>query len=569
MSKKLLLSFLSLLFLSSFFLLYEKQVAAGETVTIKADILNVRSGPGLDYQVVAKVYQDEKYPVLEEKNNWIKIKLDNGEAWVAGWFVEKENTEKDKIKVLESNVTNLNVRKGPSLSFSVTDQIQPETKYPVLDIEGDWVKIQLNSEKQGWVAKWLVTIAEDNPSDQTLNKDFVTILADILNVRTGPSIDYEKIGTVKKDEKVEVVDINNGWYKIKYKEGFGWIAGEFAGKPETNDQETDNSDENQVIVNTDILNLRKGPGLEYEITGKLYKNDLLIVHQSSGEWLYITKEDSPELKGWIANWLVEKKDQVVSNKPTVIILNPGTNLREGPSTSYKVVGTANTGDQFPILAKEGDWYQIQLSDETKAYVAGWIVSTKGLEDNITHGIEKILKDKVIVLDPGHGGRDNGATGFHFNSIEKILNYNVAVRLEKKLEAAGARVILTRTADIFISLQDRVDIAAYNKADIFISIHHNSNDNPYVSGTITYYYDSGDRKLASIIQSELVKQIKLENKGIDYGRYHVLRENPRVAVLVEIAFLSNYQDELKARSDVFQEKAAEGLFQGIIRYFNNN
>lgn len=576
--RKFFLFITSLIMMS---LMIQPIVLADQEVIVNVDVLNVRSGPGLDYQQIAKVYRGERFPIIEEKNEWIKIRVNNTEGWVANWLVEKADlSNKEPEQIAEANVSRLNVRSGPSQSFPVIDQINPGINYPVLDQEGDWIKIQLNIDKTGWIAGWMVTISEKTPSEKTVTTEKVTIEVDILNVRSGPSTEFPVIGQLTKGTQVEVIAVEQGWYQIHFSEKEGWITSQFAsgstpenkpqntsenasGQPETQPSEVVNK---KVVVQSETLNLREGPGLDQKIVGKLNKNEILIVIQSQGDWLYIQKEADLNIKGWVANWLVIDHSQYILNQPTVTILNPGTNLREGPGTSYPAIERADVGDQFPILDTEGDWYQIQLPDGKKAYVAGWIVSVKGINQNISHGIEKLLKGKVIVVDAGHGGKDNGATGAHFHTLEKTINLKVAVKLKKKLEASGAKVIMTRESDKYVSLQQRVDMTIINQADAFISIHHNTNSDYKINGTITYYFDKKDEKLAAEIHRELLKKIGLKDLKVRYGNYFVLRENPSVAILAELAFISNYQDELKARSDQFQENAAEGLFQGIIKYF---
>jgi len=538
---------------------------AATEITVKVDILNVRSGPGLDHPVITQIYQDEHYPLIEENDGWMKIKIDQTEGWVANWLIEKQ--EKQTPKSVESNVTKLNVRSGPSKSFTVIDQINPGTKYPLVEQEGDWVKIQLHSNQTGWVANWLVTINETPPSGETLKVETVTVEADVLNVRSGPSTDHEIVGVLSQGEQVEVLSVESEWYKIKFADDIGWIASQYASQSTPADSPKDEGLKGkQVVVQPEILNMREGPSLEHPVIDKLNKNQILQVTDSEGDWLLVHKAEAPNVTGWVANWLVVDYNHFLSNQPTVTILNPGTNLREGPSTNHSVISRGNVGDQFPILDTVGDWYYIQLPDGKKAYVAGWIVAVKGMNQNISHGIEKALKGKVIVVDAGHGGRDHGATGVHFNTLEKDINLIVAKRLQKKLEAAGAKVIMTRTTDKKISLQQRVDIAIFHHADLFVSIHHNTNADYKINGTITYYYDSQDKKLAIEVQRELIKQTKLRDLKARYGNFFVLRENRTVAILAELAFISNYHDELTARSAQFQEKAAEGLFRGIIHYF---
>jgi len=483
-------------------------VEANSTATVKVDILNIRSGPGIEYEVKSKAKRGDKFAILEEKESWVKLKLTDSEGWVASWLIEKnqasENSSSTKqSKTIESKVSNLNVRSGPSTTFAIVDKIQPDTYYSILDVEGDWIKIQLSQNKSGWVANWLIKETIETPSVETTERDKVIIEATILNVRSTPSTSSSIIDKLKKGDVVEVLDIKDGWYQINKQNNKGWIASQYASSASNSTQEKSPNNSNEVMANT----------------------------------------------------------------PTVTILNPGTNLREGPSTSYKVVARADEGEQFPIIDTTGDWYQIKLANGNKAYIAGWIVSVKGIDSNISHGLSNVLNGKTIVLDAGHGGNDQGATGTHFRSVEKDLNLSIANLLKKKLEAAGANVVMTRSTDIKIPLQGRVDIAIYKSADAFISIHHNTNSNTSISGTITYYYTNTDKKLASIIQKELIKKNQLKDLKARYGNYFVLRENPKLAILVELAFISNYSDELKARSKQFQESSAEGLFEGIIKYFD--
>ncbi|OEF98937.1 hypothetical protein BHF71_03120 [Vulcanibacillus modesticaldus] len=539
---------------------------------VKVDELNVRSGPGLGYNVLTTIAKDQQYPVIEEKNKWIKLKINDQIGWVAGWLVDYVKS----TKTIESKVQSLNVRSGPSTSFPILEQIYPGSKYPIVEEEGDWFKIQLNKNKTGWVAGWLIKIAETPSSEISTMSEFVTIKANTLNVRSGPSTEYSIIGKLKKGEQVEIIDIEQAWYKIKFNKQIGWIASEYASKntltvssKNTIQDKENNKEQKIVVVSPEILNLRSGPGLNYEVVAKLLKNDFLVVDDSKGEWLHVAKATNPEVNGWVAKWLVIDSSQVISNRPTVTILNPGTNLREGPSTSYRVVSLGNVGDQFPILGTKGDWYQILLPNGDKAFVAGWIVSVKGMNQVISSGIKRLLKDKIIVVDAGHGGKDHGATGATFKSLEKDLNLAVAMRLQKKLEAAGAKVIMTRSKDKYLTLQERVNIAITNNADAFISIHHNTHENSAVNGTITYYYLKKNKELAKNIQRELLKRTGLKDLNVRFGNYHVLRENPKLAVLTELAFISNYYDELKVLSKSFQENAAEGIFQGILKYFNSN
>lgn len=506
----LLISTLSLVFS----LLATPLIAAamGE-VAVSVNILNVRSGPGLDYDTISKISQSEKYTVLEEKNNWYKIRLSSTkEGWVASWLVQFKAAQ-GTIKVVESKVNRLNVRSGPDTSFQVSRQIRPEQTFALLKTEGDWSQIQINAEETGWVANWLIEIKEGEPN------------------HTEPS--SQSTGTNSS-------------------------VGE---NPTPNSQQS----KREVKVTTNTLNMRSNGSLEAPVVEKLSRDTILEVISEQGDWFEIRYKDK---KGWIANWLVEDIHKQASNQPKVSILNEGTNLREGPGTNFAVVSRANQGDTFDVLETEGDWFQIALESGKTAYIAGWIVFAEGTANVERQGIQSYLQGKKIVIDPGHGGNDNGATGSHFNTLEKVVNLQLSQLLQSKLEAAGANVVITRNSDRFISLQQRVNVSINENADAFLSIHHNTNPNTKINGTITYFYSQEDRKLASFIQKNVVKNNGLNNLNARQGNFFVLRENPRPSILLEIGFLTNYNDELTIRTNKFQENSVNGILYGVANYFKD-
>lgn len=191
-----------------------------------------------------------------------------------------------------------------------------------------------------------------------------------------------------------------------------------------------------------------------------------------------------------------------------------------------------------------------------------------------------LKGKIIVIDPGHGGNDSGAIG-PTGVMEKNVTLNVALALEKLLTAEGANVIMTRATDRTVSpkgaaasdieeLQVRCDIANKAKADIFISIHADSFTKPEARGTTGYYYgqseDNKSQKLADAIRKALCEQIKTPSRGTKPCNFYVVRHTDMPATLIELAFISNAEEEQLLGSDEGVIKAARGIFDGIEDYF---
>jgi N-acetylmuramoyl-L-alanine amidase len=183
-----------------------------------------------------------------------------------------------------------------------------------------------------------------------------------------------------------------------------------------------------------------------------------------------------------------------------------------------------------------------------------------------------------VLDPGHGTPDPGAVG-PAGTKEKDGNFALAQKLATLLGGAGAAVYLTRTGDgspavLFTKSDDlwsRVNIANDINATLFVSIHTNAGS-ALAHGTETYYSELNDfnntsesYKLASSIQDKLVNTIGLTDRGVKTGDHTVLNHTKMPAVLVEVAFIANPQEEQLIASDSFRQKAANGIYQGILAY----
>jgi N-acetylmuramoyl-L-alanine amidase len=187
-----------------------------------------------------------------------------------------------------------------------------------------------------------------------------------------------------------------------------------------------------------------------------------------------------------------------------------------------------------------------------------------------------LKNKTIVLDPGHGGSDSGAIG-PGKIQEKTVNLAVALKVKALLEKAGAIVLMTRQDDVDVfapndsavdELKARATVGNSNKADIFVSIHANAFPKPTVGGSGTYFYQKTpyDALLAQNIQAGLIQYDGLKDRGVIPARFYVLKKTVMPAALVELAFLSNPAEEKLLIDPQFQQKMAQGIVQGLDQFF---
>ena len=189
--------------------------------------------------------------------------------------------------------------------------------------------------------------------------------------------------------------------------------------------------------------------------------------------------------------------------------------------------------------------------------------------------------KLVVIDPGHGGSDTGSRGFE-NDVpvmnEKDINLDIALRLQKMLEAAGARIYMIRTEDVTIPLYDRQDTANSLGASLYVAIHNNSFTNSDISGTEVHYHGDNDppidgisgKELAENLQKTLVANLGLADRGAKVSpELAVLRRTVMPAVIIEGAYISNPGDLNYMKTDDFREKYAMSAAKCIIETLNNS
>lgn len=198
-----------------------------------------------------------------------------------------------------------------------------------------------------------------------------------------------------------------------------------------------------------------------------------------------------------------------------------------------------------------------------------------------------LKDKTIVLDPGHGNFsksgyvDPGAVGRDLKLRESDVVLNISNKLKDSLTKEGANVIMTRTKNgVPLSLTARAAVANKNNADAFVSIHANASLSRAHQGSSVYMYAPFSNqnlykqrevrtRLAADIQREIVKSGGRKDLGVLEANFSVLRNTQIPSVLVETAFLSNAQEEKLLSTDSFCQKMADGILNGLKSFFNKN
>lgn len=198
--------------------------------------------------------------------------------------------------------------------------------------------------------------------------------------------------------------------------------------------------------------------------------------------------------------------------------------------------------------------------EQKSYTAR--VSSTGLDTPVSP--ERFL----IALDAGHGGTASGA--YYEKTAEKDLNLAMTRKLDEILRGLGYRTMLTRSTDVDVGLKRRSALANEAKADIFVSIHCNASEtNRNFRGLYVYHYPGSVQgaALAQAIQTPACQFTGAIDRGTNSANFSVVRESKMPAVLVETGFMTNHEELLRLKDEVYQTRMAQGIAQGIIRYLN--
>jgi len=179
-----------------------------------------------------------------------------------------------------------------------------------------------------------------------------------------------------------------------------------------------------------------------------------------------------------------------------------------------------------------------------------------------------LVGKTICIDAGHGGHSSGAKGL--DNLEKDLCLQMCLSLQRELEQRGARVIMTRDTDVFVSLEGRCIIANNASADLFISIHLNSTPTRNsASGTETYWHTPQSQRLARALHRRVVGSFKGEDRGIRNRAFYVIRNTQMPSVLLEVGFINHKNDEALLAQSAFQNRLAESLTMGVLDFFGRD
>ncbi|MTI81713.1 MAG: AMIN domain-containing protein [Firmicutes bacterium] len=575
--------------------------ASGKTAVVNATDVNLRGGPGTSYSTMGMVDKGDTLSILDNKGDWYKIKTSTGKtAWIAGWLVSVSNSASNNVigKSVVITASNVNLRQGAGTGHPVVKTVDKGDEMSLLEKKGDWYKVKTSSGQTAWVAGWLVR--EENaplpePAESTTDnageiRKYVVITANYVNVRNGPGISNQEMGMVDEGERYQLLGTSGDWYKLKLPDGQeGWVAG-WLGEitevtvpssdrttPSRGDADRDNTPSEEDLISW-LPPEAKAP-MEDDDSKDEDSEDVDLDEDfprvtdidvdEEDEKTIITVEADIPLKH--STFMLSNPNRLVFNFEDVAL----GELPEEEKVETESVQRYRTG-QFsdePVISRLVLDLTGPVHYSTSTAENGRVLTIEIYRTEYNQNVE----DKVIFIDPGHGGNDPGAPGYSRSIWEEHVNLDMALKLSAILKQQGANVQLSRFSDRTVDLHQRPELANHGNADIFVSIHSNANPNPSTSGTSTYYYApyskaqlyeqmADRRRLAQSIQTEMVNNLGLVDKGIRQANFAVLRGTDMPSVLVETAYMSNPREEQLLANEAFRQKVAESIAKGINAYF---
>lgn len=305
----------------------------------------------------------------------------------------------------------------------------------------------------------------------------------------------------------------------------------------------------------------------------------LMTSEQGDTYLHIEINTNREVKNFSIQENPNNKYQLIFNIENAQISNISRQEKLDGNIAKKV-----------FLQEKKDTVQgkIYLQEEVNNNYKIYSLGKKGIAIDIFNSVVNTpvvsdvalsnVKNKIITIDPGHGGSDSGAVG-HNGYTEKEGAFAISQKVASILNQSGAKVVMTRDSDVDVygpnasarnELQARVDVGNNANSDIFVSIHCNAFVNPAANGTQTFYYGSSyqGQRLAQSIQEKMIEANGLRDRGISTCNFYVVKHSYMPAVLIETAFITNYDEEALLSDDEWQTTMAKAIAEGINEYFSN-
>lgn len=467
----------------------------------------------------------------------------------------------------------VNLRNGPGTGFAKISAASAGEMLPVVGEKDGWFQVSRGGSL-AWIAGWLVEMpgqpddAEDVPLSPAVGDDklvwyYTSKDKDGLRIniesgaRLGSHLDennnnlvYTVMGRSLKGNSPLTVSLGGQNVVVSGENRDGNAIITVTLPPDVKYRKVLSSDGKceSVLIENRIV----------EVSRKVFGNigdNIIIYTLTPCEYTYSLKNDILEITLPATYQGVERSSYDYQVSPLLERMTIKETSGSPPDTILRIE-TKNLGD-----------YRIfQTSDDNALNIV--LTTTKRSEDK---------NNKLVILDPGHGGRDPGASGAVLQ--ERTVNLDIALRVGDILAARKFDVAYTRDNDRYLTQTERAEIANQLNAAVFVSIHNNANESPEKEGTETHYYASLDdpalfmqkdqrSKLATFLQQRMMQNLRRVDRGVKQSNFTVLTKTTMPSALVEIVFISNPAEEALLMNDEFKSRAAAAIADGITDYLNS-
>lgn len=491
-------------------------------VTVKEAQVNLRQSPSTSASKVDSAAKGEIMTVLAAKDGWYQVKHGSITAWVASWVVEAASED---------------VSPGPS-------PVEPETP-PVVEPEEP--------------TPITPTPEVDNEPENALH---LSRTRDASGIRIMISSKEEMEPNIKQGRgNVQYEFTDRQLQGLNY---FEESIGSQLLKAKASSQGQD------TLINIDFPS-----DLEYKLSVEENGKKLVVFIPNT----VISFEKIPF--GSVGDRFVIKTVCPVTPVGTIsgdklLVSIPNLGLKKDVNYSY----SSDLISSMKVAANPSKISDLLISFNTLDMGKYSFAASGSNGDLNIILMRKIItppREALVVLDPGHGGRDTGARGSQLD--EKVVNLAVAQKVGELLKQKGIQAEYTRSDDIYVGLEERSAIANRLNAALFVSIHSNSNVQSAPNGTETYFYaplenpslyvQRDDRsKIASLLQTELINKLQRTNRGVKEANFSVLRNTQMPSSLIEMAFISNPTEQDLLLNEDFRNLAAQAIANGIEQYMNS-
>ena len=390
---------------------------------INASGVNVRSGPSTSDSILGRLNKNDKVEIISESGSWSKINYKGSTAYVSSQYLSDKKVENDKdeeVKVENKWVTtdNLNVRSGPSTSYSILGKLNKDDKVEVISESGSWSKISYKGSTAYVSSQYLSDKKVEDDKDEEVKVENKWVTTDNLNVRSGPSTSYSILGKLNKDDKVEVISESGSWSKINYKGSTAYVSSQYLSDKKVEDDKDEEVKVSNKKVTASTLNVRSGPSTSHSIIGTLYKGNVVKPLSQDNGWVKIKLNDTT---GYIS-------DTYLTNTSESENMN-GSNNSSSAGTNYKPLSYTldqHVEVQYSKALKGGNKIDASLStggSGNRGYINATRADLKKYLNPDTFTSSASGMNQFLRLDSYKGGVTVSQLNSYLNSLAPDSNGN--------------------------------------------------------------------------------------------------------------------------------------------------